>query len=41
MNCIGVDVSKQELVTYDGAKERFLKKSCDRVRAYEYLLAQA
>ncbi|MFC2082519.1 hypothetical protein ACFLSG_00565 [Candidatus Bipolaricaulota bacterium] len=22
MNCIGVDVSKQELVTYDGKKER-------------------
>ena len=27
MNCIGVDVSKQELVTYDGAKERIFSNT--------------
>lgn len=37
MNCIGVDVSKQELVTYDGAKERIFPNTQELETFHRFL----
>lgn len=37
MNCIGIDVSKQELVTYDGKKERIFPNTQDLPELSDFL----